>query len=212
MERMSWPNRITITRILLIAPFVLCLLYLEDERWGEPARYAALVIVLVMAVSDFVDGYLARRFKQETTIGRFLDPCADLLLILSSVILLAHRGTQVKGAELPVVIAVIVVGKELIQIVGFCIVYIETSIARIDVQRVGKWCTATLMLMVLAILASPDLPAALRRLPQVLWWTAAVLSLATVYRYFQMARTFIAEHEARERRQATQSAEQDTQA
>ena len=58
MYKISWPNRITITRILLIGPFVMALLRLQDPTWGEPARWAAVVVFALMAISDWLDGYL----------------------------------------------------------------------------------------------------------------------------------------------------------
>lgn len=195
MERISWPNRITITRLLLVGPFVLALLNLQDPQWGETARYCAIVIFALMAVSDLLDGYLARKLHEETAIGRFLDPCADMILVVCSVFALAHEGTHVSGARLPSWVAVIVIGKEIIQIVGFCVVYIETSKVVIDPKRLGKWCMGTLMAMVLTVLISPDLPAGMKWLPQVAWWLASVLSIATVVQYFRMALGLLAAHD-----------------
>jgi CDP-diacylglycerol--glycerol-3-phosphate 3-phosphatidyltransferase len=194
MEQISWPNRITITRLVLIAPFVMALLHLQDAYWGETARYAALLVFVLMAISDGLDGYLARKLHQETAIGRFLDPTADMLLIVSSVCLLAHEGTHVDGALLPSTVAVIVVGKEIIQVVGFCIVYIETSRVYLAPERLGKWCMGVLMGMIIAILLSPDMPWFMWWLPRLAWWLAAILSVASVVQYFQLARRFIANH------------------
>jgi phosphatidylglycerophosphate synthase len=77
--KLSWANRITIVRILLIIPFVICMLKINDaalsESMRDAMRYVSTVIFLVMAVSDVVDGYLARRNKQITRLGSFLDPC-----------------------------------------------------------------------------------------------------------------------------------------
>jgi CDP-diacylglycerol--glycerol-3-phosphate 3-phosphatidyltransferase len=198
MERISWPNRITITRLVLIAPFVMSLLHLQDEYWGEIARYAALVLFVLMAISDGLDGYLARKLHQESAIGRFLDPTADMLLIISSVSLLAHEGTHVDGVLLPSTVAVIVIGKEIIQIVGFCIVYIETSRVYLDPERLGKWCMGVLMGMIIAILLSPDMPSFMWWLPRFAWWLAALLATISVVQYFQLARRFIANHAAQE--------------
>ena len=67
----NWANRITIARILFIPPFVILMLKMHEEgtaMW----RYAALVIFVLMAISDWVDGYLARKKKLATTLGAFL--------------------------------------------------------------------------------------------------------------------------------------------
>jgi len=195
MHKLSWPNRITITRILLVGPFAVALLHLQDPEWGRHARWAALAVFAVMAVSDGLDGYLARRLREESVAGRFLDPLADKLLIFCSVAILAHEGTHVTGMLLPAFVAVIVIGKDLIIVIGFCIVYFATLRAYIDPKRVGKWCTTFQLLMVIAILLGPDLPGVLSHLPAVLWWGASILSIATVVSYFQLGRRFIAEHE-----------------
>ena len=190
MERISWPNRITITRLVLIAPFVVALLHLPDEVWGEFARYVALGIFVLMAISDGVDGYLARKLRQESAIGRLLDPAADMLLMICSVSMLAYQG------RLPSTVAVIVIGKEIIQIVGFCIVYIETSRVYLDPERLGKWCMGVLMAMIVAILLSPDLPGFMWWLPGLAWWLGSILAVCSVVQYFQLARRFIANHAA----------------
>ena len=119
MYRVSWPNRITIARILLVGPFVVALLHLQDAVWHEWARYWALLTFALMAISDGLDGYLARRLHEESAVGRFLDPLADKLLIFCSVILLAHPSTQVPGIRLPSTAAVIAVGKDVIVVLGF---------------------------------------------------------------------------------------------
>ncbi len=196
MLKMSWPNRLTVTRILLIGPFVVALLNLRDPRWGDTARHAAVVFFFLMAVTDGLDGYLARRLHQETLAGKFLDPLADKLLILSSVVLLAHNGTHVPGALLPAAVAVAAVGKDLVVVLGFCIIYFTTSRIFIKPSRPGKWCTVVQLAMVIAILISPDLPQSFKLLIKVLWWLATVLALLAAATYFQMGRRFIAQQES----------------
>jgi len=195
MYKLTWPNRITILRILLTAPFVVALLHLQDAQWGEVARRLAVAVFLIMAISDGLDGYLARRLKQESAAGRFLDPLADKLLILLSVLLLGHEGTHVVGAMLPATVAVIAIGKDLVVILGFCIIYFTTSRLYIEPCRLGKWCTTFQLLMVIAILISPELPAWLSRLPKVLWWSASALACAAAVHYFQRGRRFLAQYE-----------------
>jgi len=198
MYKISWPNRITITRILLIAPFVVALLHLQnpDPVRRECARWGGIAIFVLMAISDGLDGYLARRLKQVSTVGRFLDPLADKLLILCSVLLLTHEGTHVTGRLLPATVAVIAIWKDLVVVVGFCIVYFVTSRVYIDPQRSGKWCTTVQLLTIIAILLSPDLPQPLSRLPVVLWWAASGLAMVAVVHYYRIGMHFISECEA----------------
>ncbi|HON65587.1 MAG TPA: CDP-alcohol phosphatidyltransferase family protein, partial [Phycisphaerae bacterium] len=138
MLPLSWPNRLTIARILLIGPFVIALLNLQDPRWQNVARWSAVSIFFVMAVTDGLDGYLARRLQQETLAGKFLDPIADKLLILFSVVLLANQGTTVPGVRLPATVAVVAVGKDIIVVVGFFIVYMTTTQILIQPNAFGK--------------------------------------------------------------------------
>lgn len=195
MQPMSWPNRVTILRILLIGPFVVALLHLQDAKFGELARYLALAIYVLMAISDGLDGYLARKLKQESALGRFLDPLADKVLVFCSVVLLAHPRTQIPSIPLPATVAVIAVAKDLIVILGFCVIYFATSKAYIDPRGWGKWCTATQLVMVVVILLSPDLPSWLQGVPRLLWWVASGLAIATAIHYCRLGVLFMSRQE-----------------
>ncbi len=197
MLALNWPNRITIIRILLIGPFVIALLHLREPGWGEFARRSALVLFFLMAVSDGLDGWLARRLRQESMAGRILDPVADKLLILFSMLLLAAESTAVPGARIPPAVAVIAIGKDIIVTVGFCVVYLTTSRLYIEPRRSGKWCTAAQLAMILAVLLAPDLPRPLGAAPRVLWYAATALALAAIVQYYLAGVRFIDAHEPR---------------
>ncbi len=197
MLALNWPNRITVARILLIGPFVIALLHLREPGWGEFARRSALGVFFLMAVSDGLDGWLARRLRQESMAGRILDPMADKLLILFSMLLLAAEGTAVPGARVPPAVAVIAIGKDIIVTVGFCVVYLTTSRLYIEPRRSGKWCTAAQLAMILAVLLAPDLPRPMAVLPRILWWTATALALAAIVQYYLAGMRFIDAHETR---------------
>jgi len=70
---LTWANQITILRVLLITPFVICMLKINQTPSGHIMRYTALAIFLFMCVSDALDGYMARIKKQSTKFGAFLD-------------------------------------------------------------------------------------------------------------------------------------------
>ena len=72
---MNWPNRITIARVALI-PVIVVLLQFDEVAW----RVLALIAFMVAALTDWLDGYLARKLKIVTNFGKFLDPVADKLL------------------------------------------------------------------------------------------------------------------------------------
>ena len=84
-ESLNLPNLITLARILLIPVFIMLLITPTQDR----SLIAALVFV-VAAVSDLLDGYIARRTGQVTKLGKLLDPIADKLLVLSALILLVN--------------------------------------------------------------------------------------------------------------------------
>ncbi len=83
---MNVPNTITIIRILLI-PFFIAVILLDFEN----ANYAAAFIFLMLAISDYIDGYIARKKKQVTDAGKLLDPIADKIMVLSALFLLTDR-------------------------------------------------------------------------------------------------------------------------
>ena len=82
---MNWPNRLSILRVLMI-PFIVLTLYLPG------AGAAALALFVLACVTDWLDGWMARRYHIVTNFGKFLDPVADKLLVLSTVIALCGRG------------------------------------------------------------------------------------------------------------------------
>lgn len=84
-ESLNLPNFITLTRILLIPVFVVLFATPTPDR-----SLSAALVFIIAAVTDFLDGYLARRNGQVTTVGKLLDPIADKLLVLSALILLVN--------------------------------------------------------------------------------------------------------------------------
>ena len=153
---LSWANRITILRILLIAPFVICMLQINDAELSEYIRhlirYSAVAIFFLMAISDCIDGYLARKNGNATRLGAFLDPTADKLLITSACLLLASRHAGVTGFILPPTVVVLIIGKDVLIFLGFLIVYFLTDRVRVVPAFAGKASTALQLSMVAAIL------------------------------------------------------------
>ena len=89
-------NQITILRILLIFPFIICSLNTRLPDYGHWIRGGAVLIFLIMAISDALDGYLARKNKQVTALGAFLDPMADKLMITCASIVLCAPPTAIE--------------------------------------------------------------------------------------------------------------------
>jgi cardiolipin synthase (CMP-forming) len=181
MTKLSWPNRVTITRILLVAPFVVCLLHMQDPAWMPWARYAALGIFALMAISDGLDGYLARRLQQKTRLGAFLDPMADKILITCAMLMLGYSGTAIVGKRIPAEVVVAAIGKDVMIVLGFMIIFFLTGQALVKTRLAGKACTAVQLLTVLSVLLWPNMPWWLNRLPDTLWWLSlAIAGIATL--------------------------------
>jgi cardiolipin synthase len=200
--KLSWASWITIIRILLIIPFVSFMLKINDTAISEPMRdvmrYAATFIFLVMAVSDAVDGFFARRKKQITKLGSFLDPTADKLLITSACLLLASQHSHVGGFLLPPTVVVLIIGKDLFLSIGFVIIYFITSRLFIAPAFIGKIATTLQLSMVTGILIAPEvsgfLPGWIWFL-RVLWWAAAGTAILTTLIYIRNGIRYIEQHE-----------------
>ena len=194
--KLTLANEITILRVLLIAPFVICMLKIRDNC---AMRYIALAIFLVMCISDALDGYIARSRKQVTRLGSFLDPMADKLLMACACILLASPQTAIDGYHLPPTIVVLIIGKDLLLLMGFVNIYLITSHIHIVPIIAGKAATVMQLSMVAAILVAPDICPSLpqwRYFLRFLWWSAAGLAVATTLVYIRSGIRYIETFEA----------------
>lgn len=102
--KLNLANSITGFRILAI-PLCVVLFYLPFE-W---ARKAAALVFACAAISDFVDGWIARKFNQMTAFGAFLDPVADKLIVATALVLLVHTDDRWMMA----IIAAVIIGREI---------------------------------------------------------------------------------------------------
>lgn len=125
---LTLPNLITLLRIGAIPVLVIFLL---DERYTD-----ALVVFILAGLSDSLDGLLARWLNARTTLGAFIDPLADKLLLISSFVILAWVGS------IPNWLAVLVISRDLIILLGFIVLFLVSGRAiEIRPTLVGKACT-----------------------------------------------------------------------
>ncbi|MEJ7622908.1 MAG: CDP-diacylglycerol--glycerol-3-phosphate 3-phosphatidyltransferase [Pyrinomonadaceae bacterium] len=145
---MNLPNYISLGRIVVVPLLVVVLLTTVAERWFGIGTYAlAISIFIVASVSDIVDGQLARRRDQVSTLGKFLDPIADKLLISAALIVLVEKHLAPSWA------VVVIIGREFI-ITGLRSVAASEGII-LQAQSMGKlkmWaqCIAVVALLVAA--------------------------------------------------------------
>lgn len=169
---MNLPNYITVGRIVVVPLLVVVLLTPVAERWFGMSGYAlAIILFVIAALSDIVDGQLARRRKQVSTLGKFLDPIADKLLISAALIVLVEKHLAPSWA------VVVILGREFI-ITGLRSVAASEGVV-IQAQGMGKlkmWaqCVAVVALLVCAANGTPpvsnfglDYPAAFWEVPEV---------------------------------------------
>ena len=79
---MTTASKITLVRVVLI-PLVMLFMYLSDGSAGSPWLWAALAVFIIASISDYVDGFIARKYNQVSDFGKFLDPLADKLLVIA---------------------------------------------------------------------------------------------------------------------------------
>jgi cardiolipin synthase len=121
-------NLLTLLRIALMVPF---LYLIKEGRFG-----GALLVFFVASVTDFADGYVARRFDQQSSVGRFLDPLADKLLVTASFVVMAlpHEGFP----SVPAWLALSVVARDVLILAGSLIVYLLTKFKDFKPTLLGK--------------------------------------------------------------------------
>jgi CDP-diacylglycerol--glycerol-3-phosphate 3-phosphatidyltransferase/cardiolipin synthase len=177
----SVPNVLTYLRIVAVPAVALCLFLIP----GNAGRWWALGIYVAACITDWLDGYLARAWRQQSTLGRMLDPIADKLLVGTTVLMLAHDNTI---DRLNVAAAVIILCREIL-VSGLREFLAELNV-KVHVTQLAKWKT-TLQMVALGILLAG--PAGDALLPGVtvagltLLWVAALLTLWTGYDYLKAA-------------------------
>ena len=168
------PNLITIARILAIIPIVALVMN------GDPTlRWIALVLYIVAAVSDYLDGYLARAWNQYSPLGRMLDPIADKLLVGILIAALAWDGSLSAWDMIPVCA---ILFREFF-ISGLREFLGNTKIV-LNVTWLAKWKT-TIQLVSLAIVLLERLVPGLTLVSDLLLWLAGALTLWTGFQYLR---------------------------
>jgi cardiolipin synthase len=174
----SLPNILTYGRILAIPALVACFFVSAD--WG---RWLAMWIFIAAGVSDFLDGYLARAWQQQSAIGKMLDPIADKLIVAAALLMLAADDT-IAGWSLWA--GVIILCREIL--VSGLREFLGTLAVSVPVTNLAKWKTVLQMVAIGFLLAGS---AGDKIWPYTtlfglgLLWIAAILTLYTGYDYLK---------------------------
>jgi cardiolipin synthase len=154
MAVMTTANKITIFRILLV-PFFIGFAHHYIEEGQEWVRLAAVVTFALAALSDGVDGYIARNYNQRSELGAILDPLADKLLMLSSIILLSLPTNQHFG-RIPYWLTITVLSRDAIILLGMVVIHHTVGKVQVRARIVGKVATAMQIGVVIWILLKLD--------------------------------------------------------
>ena len=172
------PNILTYGRIVAV-PLVAGLL-----MWGgNNARWAALAIYIAAAISDFFDGYLARKWQQQSSLGRMLDPIADKVLVAVVLLVLSADGILFGGH---IWAAIIILSREVL--VSGLREYLGELRVSVSVTKIAKWKTTVQLLSVGFLIAGPAGDVFFPHVTQfgiAMLWIAAGLTLYSGYDYFR---------------------------
>ncbi len=144
---MTTANKITIARILLIPFFIVQVLYYVDTG-DEIHRLLAILSFALAAISDGIDGYIARRYNQRSELGAVLDPLADKLLLVSGVVLLSLHN-QPYLPRIPLWLTATILSRDVLLLIGLALIHYMGSKVTIRPVIIGKMATVFQMTCVL---------------------------------------------------------------
>lgn len=165
---MNLPNKLTTARMILV-PFLV--LFMLTGWGGDTNKWICLVIFCGASITDWLDGYLARKYHLVTNYGKLMDPLADKLLVCSALICLVGLD------RLPAWIAVMIIGREFI-ISAFRLIAAENGVV-IAANYWGKFKTVFQMAMIILLLADFEALRQMTGLVEIVAVALTVISLAT---------------------------------
>ena len=179
---MNTPNKLTVGRMIMV-PFLV--LFLLTGWGGEANRYISLAIFVIASVTDWFDGYLARKHHLVTNFGKFMDPLADKLLVCSAMICL------IELERLPAWFVIIIIAREFI-ISGFRLIAAENGIV-IAANYWGKFKTVSQMIMIILLLL--HLGGIFAVLEQIFIWLSLALTVISLMTYIWQNRSVLSMQE-----------------
>jgi cardiolipin synthase (CMP-forming) len=181
------PNILTYGRIAVIPIVVGCMFSQSFLHGGLWLRWVALAFFIAAAVSDFLDGYLARMWEQQSSLGRMLDPIADKLLVAASLMMLVGMHRLTAAALFP---AIVIILREIL--VSGLREYLASVRVGMPVTYLAKWKTGFQMVAIGMLLAGRSgagriglswFPVAIAG--ETMLWIAAILTIVTGWDYLR---------------------------
>src|SRR6188472_4422706 len=176
------PNLLTYARIAAV-PVVVGALYCQAVLGGPLwLRWVSLAVFIVAALTDALDGYIARAWEQQSSFGRMLDPIADKLLVASCLLMLAAEET-IRGWTL--LAAVVILCREIL--VSGLREYLAALRVSVPVTKLAKWKTTVQLIAIGFLLAGPagdEVVPIVSMIGLALLWASAILTIYTGYDYF----------------------------
>ena len=179
---MNTPNKLTIARMIIV-PFLV--IFLLTGWGGEANLYISLTLFVVASVTDWFDGYLARKNNLVTNFGKFMDPLADKLLVCSAMI------CMIDLKRLSAWFVIIIIAREFI-ISGFRLIAAENGIV-IAANYWGKFKTASQMIMIILLILHFD--GIFVILEQIFIWLSLALTIISLITYIWQNRTVLSMQE-----------------
>lgn len=165
---MNLPNKLTLMRVIMI-PFFIVFLLVPITPYDN---WIALAIFILASLTDFLDGYIARKYHLVTNFGKFMDPLADKLLVCSALICL------IELERIPAWMVILIIAREFI-ISGFRLIASDNGVV-IAASYWGKFKT-TLQIVAVCLLIA-DIPA-LAAVTQIVLWIAIILTVVSLVDY-----------------------------
>jgi cardiolipin synthase len=176
-------NILTLSRIAAIPLVVAC--FWLDRGWSQ---WLSMILFVLAGVTDWFDGYFARRYHQISRLGRFLDPIADKLLVAAALVMLVYSG-PLQGVQ--VLAALIILAREIL-VSGLREFLAELRVG-MPVSELAKWKTAAQMLAIALLLVGDAAAPIVTTIGLWLIWIAAGLTLVTGYDYLRTGLRHMAE-------------------
>jgi len=168
---MNLPNKLTLLRVLMIPFFVVFMLW---NIVGDMSKWIALSIFMLASLTDWLDGFLARKNNLVTNFGKFMDPLADKLLVCAAMICLVQMG------KLSAWIVIIIISREF-AISGFRLIASDKGVV-IAASYWGKFKTVFQMIMIILLIADFQ-SILLRNITGICVWAALILTVVSLIDY-----------------------------